>query len=102
MGGGPWLSAFWELCTDRTTLIGPSGDFVPLRIPHGAIAAYADRYGYAGPEEFARFLRCIRAMDAEWLAFEREAARAARERGDGQHWTYSDETITPGLTAGLF
>ena len=53
-GVGPWLSAFFELATDRRFVGGP--------IPWSAIAAYP-----VAPAEADTFRRCIREADAAYL-----------------------------------
>lgn len=53
-GVGPWLSAFFELATDRRFIGGP--------IPWTAIAAYP-----VAPDEADMFRRCIRDADAAYL-----------------------------------
>lgn len=68
-GFDAWLVAFWELCTDRQIgmAAGP--------IPAAAIERWSD--GMA-PSEALTFRRCIRAMDAEWLAEAQKHAPAAK------------------------
>ena len=53
-GVGPWLSAFFELATDRRFVGGP--------IPWTSIAAYP-----VAPDEADLFRRCIRDADAAYL-----------------------------------
>lgn len=60
-GAGEFLSAFWELSTDR-----PSG-FGPGPIPFTSIDAYARRHMIDDPDEFAFFTDLIREMDRAYL-----------------------------------
>lgn len=65
-GVGDFLTAFWELSTDR-----PSG-FGPGPIPFTSIDAYARRHGIDDPDEFALFSDLIREMDRAYLDKQRE------------------------------
>lgn len=60
-GAEEYLSAFWELSSDRQ--IGMQAGPIPFT----AIDRWATRNGVDDPDEFALLLSCIRAMDGEWL-----------------------------------
>lgn len=55
-----YLSAFWELCSDR----GGEG-FGPIL--YSSISQYARDHGLASPSDFEPFKRMIRAADRVWL-----------------------------------
>lgn len=65
-----YLSAFWELCTDRPAgmTLGP--------IPFTSIDRYASRFGIDDPDEFDQFRKAIRACDEAWLAHRQEVESA--------------------------
>jgi len=62
-GLSPWITAFWELNTERQlgTSLGP--------IPVSKIRECSARYAQ---DDSILFLACIRAMDAELMAFDPE------------------------------
>lgn len=52
-------SAFWALSSDRPPILGSIG-----QVPFSSIDRYAARFGLVCRDEFERFERLIRAMDA--------------------------------------
>lgn len=62
-GADTYLEAWNALAYDR-----PLGQGFIGSIPFMTIDRYAERIGLTGPDEFARFARLVRAMDAEYVA----------------------------------
>lgn len=56
-------SAFWDLVSDRQIGMGGVGP-----IQFSSIDRYARRFGVTDPDQFRRFLRVIRALDARYVA----------------------------------
>ncbi|MGJ0505608.1 MAG: phage tail assembly chaperone [Methylocystis sp.] len=54
--------AFWELGSDRSLTMGGVG-----AIPFSSIDRYAVRFGITDTDQFTRFIRLLRQMDAKYL-----------------------------------
>jgi hypothetical protein len=72
VGAEFYLAAFQELSSDRQ--IGAMGGCGA--IPSAAIGRYADRHRIDDADAFEAFRSAIRAMDAEYLAWQSEKAEA--------------------------
>lgn len=58
-----WV-AFWELSSDRP--LGGMGGVGSISF--SSIDRYAQRFGITDPDEFRRFLRIVRSLDARYVA----------------------------------
>lgn len=58
-----YWQAFWDLSGDRSFGPGAAGP-----IPFMALDRYAARYGIDTRDDFDRFRRLVKAMDAAWLS----------------------------------
>lgn len=58
-----WV-AFWELSSDRQ--LGGMGGVGSISF--SSIDRYAQRFGITDPDEFRRFLRIVRSLDARYVA----------------------------------
>jgi hypothetical protein len=72
VGAELYFAAFQELSSDRQ--LGAMGGCGA--IPSAAIILYARRHGLDDEDEYEAFCSAIRAMDAEYLAYQSEKAEA--------------------------